>query len=116
MVSENWYLSHRLERILHIADGGSKEVKSICDKSLVYSLVCLVHLIPSDGGINLAGISLSKSSLGFTACFTVSWRFWFKGIHPIHSVTPHCQIITLDHPQQSSSTGPCMRAIWKDKD
>jgi hypothetical protein len=40
MVSENWDLSHRLERILHIADGGSKEVKSIYDKILVYSLVC----------------------------------------------------------------------------
>jgi hypothetical protein len=30
------------------------------DNILVYSLVCLVHLIPSNGGINLAGISLQE--------------------------------------------------------
>ncbi len=85
------------------------------DKILVYSLVCLVHLIPSDGGINLAGISLQEFTK-LHSLFHSLMELLVQRIHPIHSLTPHCPIITLHHPQQWSSTGPCMRAIWKDKD
>jgi hypothetical protein len=94
-VTENWYLSHRLERILHIADGGSKEVKAVLDKILDCNLVCLLHLVTSNANINLAGIFPSNSLLCFTGHFMDQWRVWFKGIHPSCYLTLRYQTMTL---------------------